>query len=190
MPPPFVRKAGQVVHYYYAKLVIAPSAGMAGNFGFIIDRYKALERGEIQMSDYDRELWIKETTPQALCAYCGGPGPLMADHIIPLSLSAPDSVHNLVRCCVACNGSKSDRDLVEWWDDTLLGRLGPAANSLPRVPAGLYLKLCFDWLKINNLLELPARDLYDLLPFRPRPGSSKPSGSSRQGRRPRGPRRS
>ena len=74
MPPPYVKKGGQVIHYYYSKLVIAPSSGMAGNFGFIIDRYKALERGYIQMSDYDRELWLKETTPQTTCAYCGAPG--------------------------------------------------------------------------------------------------------------------
>lgn len=186
MPPPYVKKEGQVIHYYYSKLVIAPSSGMAGNFGFIIDRYKALERGDIQMSDYDRELWLKETTPQSTCAYCGASGKLVADHIIPLAISGPDSVHNIVRACQDCNAGKSDRDLIEWWDSTHADRLGPASTSLPRLPAGIYLKFAYDWLKLHNRLELPAKDLGDLKPFQSgsgrdrTPSTASPPRRSRQ----------
>lgn len=165
MPPAYVKKTGQLIHYFYAKLVIAPSAGLAENYGFIIDRYKALESGKIGMSDYNRELWIKEVDHQSTCAYCGGSGPLVADHVVPLSVSGPNSMHNILRVCRDCNSSKSDRDLIEWWDDVHESRLGPAAVSLPRLAAGIYLKLAYDWHRVQNTLELPAHDLADLQPF-------------------------
>jgi hypothetical protein len=176
MPPPYVMKTGQVIHYYYAKLVIAPSAGHAGNYRFIIDRYKALESGEIQMSSYNRELWLKETEPQSTCAYCGGPGPLVADHVIPRAISGPDGMHNILRVCRDCNSTKSDTDLIEWWDTVQAPRSGAAGEALPRLAAGIYLKLAYDWHRVQNTLEMPAHDLADLRPFRnvggPRPPES------------------
>jgi hypothetical protein len=165
MPPAFVKKTGQLIHYYYAKLVIGPSAGLAGSYGFIIDRYKALETDQIQMSDYNRELWLKEIGPHDVCAYCGGPGPLVADHVIPLASAGPDSMHNILRVCPDCNATKSDRDLIERWDTVHSPRLGPASESLPRLAGGIYLKLAYDWHRVQNTLELPARSLEDLRPF-------------------------
>lgn len=180
MPPPFVKKTGQLIHYYYAKLVIGPSARLAGNYGFIIGRYKALESGEIQMSNYNRELWLKETEPQSTCAYCGGPGPLVADHVIPLAASGPEAMHNILRVCQDCNATKSDRDLIEWWDAVHSSRLGAAAESLPRLAAGIYLKLAYDWHKVQNTLESPAHELGDLRPFRT-PGKEPRSRSAGSG---------
>jgi hypothetical protein len=171
MPPPFVKKTGQVIHYYYAKLVIAPSAGQAGNYRFIIDRYKALESGEIQMSNYNRELWLKEIEPQSTCAYCGGPGPLVADHVIPRAISGPDAMHNILRVCADCNSTKSDRDLIEWWDTVLAPQMGAASEALPRLAAGVFLKLAYDWHRVQNTLETPAHGLRDLQPFRTAVGS-------------------
>lgn len=46
-PPPFVKTIRDVVYYYYAKPVIAPSAGLAGNYGFIVDRFKVLKAGKV-----------------------------------------------------------------------------------------------------------------------------------------------
>jgi hypothetical protein len=184
MPPTFVKKNGQLIHYYYAKLVIAPSAGLAGNHGFITNRFKALEAGQIQISNYDRELWLKETEPQSTCAYCGGPGPLVADHVIPLAISGPDAMHNILRVCRDCNSTKSDRDLIEWWNAVLAPRLGPASDSLPRLAAGIYLKLAYDWHRIHNTLEMPAHELTNLLPFR----TSETSRGPKTNDRPAGPR--
>jgi len=166
MPPSYVKKTGQLIHYYYAKLVIAPSAGLAGNFGFITDRYKALESGRIEMSNHNRELWLKETEPQSMCAYCNGPGPLVGDHVIPLAASGPDAMHNILRVCRDCNATKSDRDLIEWWNAVHGAKLGDASVGLPRLAAGVYLKIAYDWHRVNNTLETPARDLGDLQPFR------------------------
>lgn len=187
MPPPFVKKTGQVIHYYYAKLVIAPSAGLAGNYRFIIDRYKALESGEIQMSNYNRELWLKETEPQSTCAYCGGPGPLVADHVIPRAASGPDAMHNILRVCADCNSTKSDRDLIEWWEAVQAPRMGDASEALPRLAAGIYLKLAYDWHKVQNTLESPARDLGDLRPFMPAGRASRSEVSRFEGGTPSSP---
>ena len=63
MPPPYVKTVRDVIYYYYAKLVIAPSAGLKDNYGFIIDRFKALKAGKVSISDYDRELFHKEARP-------------------------------------------------------------------------------------------------------------------------------
>lgn len=175
MPPSYVKKTGQLIHYYYAKLVIAPSAGFAGNYGFITGRYKALESGQIEMSNYNRELWLKETEPQSMCAYCGGPGPLVGDHVIPLAASGPDAMHNILRVCRDCNATKSNRDLIEWWNTVQGPRLGDASVALPRLAAGIYLKLAYDWHRMNNSLETPARDLERLRPFMNSAGRSRGS---------------
>ncbi len=71
MPPPSIpRRVEDIIFYYYAKLVIAPSAGFKGNYGFIIDTYKRLKSGDIQMSDYERELLHIADMPNT-CAFCG-----------------------------------------------------------------------------------------------------------------------
>ncbi len=37
-----------------------------------------------------------------ICRYCGAKG-IQADHIIPRKRDGPDTLENLVACCVACN---------------------------------------------------------------------------------------
>lgn len=66
MPPRAVpKRVRDFILYYYAKLVIAPSAGEKGNYRFVMDRFKRLTSGEISMSDYDREIqklvWASKT---------------------------------------------------------------------------------------------------------------------------------
>lgn len=48
------------------------------------------------------------------CAYCGTSGPLVPDHVVPLSRGGPRSPENVVPACLACNASKGARTLVEW----------------------------------------------------------------------------
>lgn len=50
------------------------------------------------------------------CAYCGEHGPCTVDHIIPMASGGANTKENVVPACAACNGSKGDRDLVEWLD--------------------------------------------------------------------------
>ena len=89
MPPSFVKTISDTIYYYYAKLVIAPSAGLKGSYGFIVDRYKAIKGGRVSMSDYDRELFYKEAEPVKVCAYCGKELPLTQDHVVCCNIGDP-----------------------------------------------------------------------------------------------------
>ena len=42
MPPSYVKTIRQLIYWEYAKLM-AESAGLADNFGFIVNRYKTLD---------------------------------------------------------------------------------------------------------------------------------------------------
>ena len=40
------------------------------------------------------------------CGYCGGPGPLQADHRIPLSRGGTNFIENIIPACPRCNQRK------------------------------------------------------------------------------------
>lgn len=168
MPPPYVKTIEDVIYYYYAKLVIARSAGFEGNYKFITYTFKKLKRGEIKISDYDREIFKQMEEPQTKCQFCGCDGPLTKEHIIPLELSGPPGPHNVVFVCKKCNSSKGADDLIEWWQN----KLGKKLDELPRIPAAIYLKLCYDAHKMNHTLQSLCNDLKYLWPF----GKSKVHG--------------
>lgn len=130
---------GDFILYYYAKLVISPSAGEPHNYRFIIDRYKRLKAGEIRMSDYDRE--IQKLAQQAgRCVFCGTEGQTVPVEVIPQRLGGPVGIQNLVHACPGCAASKADKDLLAWWCD----ELGRDKDDLPRIPAGLFLKMAYE----------------------------------------------
>ena len=41
-----------------------------------------------------------------VCAYCGGPGPLEADHRVPLTRGGTNVIENILPACRSCNGRK------------------------------------------------------------------------------------
>jgi 5-methylcytosine-specific restriction endonuclease McrA len=41
-----------------------------------------------------------------VCAYCGGPGPLEADHRLPLARGGSNFIDNILPACRGCNGRK------------------------------------------------------------------------------------
>lgn len=41
-----------------------------------------------------------------VCAYCGGPGPLEADHRVPLARGGTNFIDNILPACRSCNGRK------------------------------------------------------------------------------------
>ncbi|MCX7975093.1 MAG: HNH endonuclease [Candidatus Aminicenantes bacterium] len=152
MPPPCVeRKIENIIFYYYAKLVIAPSAGFKKNYGFIINAYKKLVSGEILISDYEREL-LHMNENQNSCSFCGSKDcKLDTVHIVPRYYGIPPGIHNLVYACSKCAISKGEKDLVEWW----CKELGKPRDDIPRVPIGIYLKIAYDLNKINFSLKKP-----------------------------------
>jgi hypothetical protein len=150
---------GDFILYYYAKLVIAPSAGEPGNYRFIIDRYKRLKSGEIRMSDYDREIQKLAQQP-GLCVFCEKAGQTAPTEVIPRRLGGPVGIHNLVHACGACAKSKGEQELVRWW----CVDLGRDKDELPRIPAGLFLKLAYERHSVSFSLKEYCDNIRDLWP--------------------------
>lgn len=48
------------------------------------------------------------------CAYCGQPGELVKDHVVPLKRGGRHAIANILPACGPCNSHKSDLLLVEW----------------------------------------------------------------------------
>lgn len=159
MPPKYVRTVSDVIHYYYAWLVIAKAAGKMNEWGFIIYTYKKLKNGEISMADRDGEIRVQMRSDPK-CVYCGGKAD-SNDHVIPRNSEGPDKMQNVVRSCKSCNSSKKDHDLVHWW----INILGKGEDTLPRIPVGIYLKYSLDWHRVNDSLENLANSITDLKPF-------------------------
>ncbi|MBI3049869.1 MAG: hypothetical protein HYY76_16310 [Acidobacteria bacterium] len=147
------------IYYYYAKLVIAPSAGEAGNYRFIMDRYRRLKNGEIQMSDYDREIQRLAQTP-GLCVFCAARGHTVPMEVVPLALGGPVGIHNLVHACTSCDTSRQGLDLLSWW----CGKLGRDKDDLPPIPAGLFLKLAHERHTVAFTLASRCADIASLWP--------------------------
>ena len=55
--------------------------------------------------------------PDPTCAYCGKPGPLARDHVVPRARGGPDDATNIVMACRACNSAKGDQLPSEWLAD-------------------------------------------------------------------------
>ena len=49
------------------------------------------------------------------CAYCGKTTELQIDHVIPVSSSGPNVLHNIAPCCATCNASKKDKEVYAWY---------------------------------------------------------------------------
>ncbi len=146
------------IFYYYAKLVIAPSAGFAQNYRFIIHTYKKLKSADILMSSYERELLDLANT-QGRCAFCGTThGTFQLVHVVPRSYGVQPGMNNIVYACEECANSKDDKDLVKWWCQ----ELGKARDELPRIPIGLYLKIAYELHKITFSLKKRCNSLGDL----------------------------
>lgn len=159
MPSTFIpRKVEDFIFYYYAKFVIAPSAGFKGNYKFIIDTYKRLKSGEKNMSDYERELLYLAQRPD-ICSFCEASNvDVKPVQIVPNILGGPIGMHNLVNACSKCIESKKDKDLVKWWTQDLKR----SQNSLPRVPIGLYLKIAYELHTIKFTLKKKCERLEDI----------------------------
>lgn len=139
--------------------MIAPSAGFKGNYGFIIDTYKRLKSGEIQMSDYEREL-LHIVNMSNTCGFCGSKDVnCQTIHVVPRSKGVKPGMHNIVYACDDCAASKGEKDLVRWW----CGDLKKSRDKLPRVPLGLYLKIAYEIHTIKFSLKKSCQGLEKLL---------------------------
>jgi len=122
-----------------------------------MDRYKSLKTGGIRMSDYDHEIQLPAERPGE-CAFCGRMSDTFLTEVVPRRLGGPIGIHNLVQACRDCAKSKGDKDLMEWWCKDM----GRDKESLPRIPAGLFLKLAHERHAIGFALEKPFTDILDI----------------------------
>ena len=150
MPPAAVKTIRDLIYWQYAKL-IAKSAGRIKNYGFIMDRFKKLQSGEISWSGSIRE-YIKEQEIVGKCIYCGSSENLSVDHLIPSSRGGPESGDNAVTACKSCNSSRGDKGIYEWFE---LER----RNEIPRIVEGKYLKELYSLHEKNGTLDLDRKGL-------------------------------
>jgi hypothetical protein len=153
VPPEAVKTIRDLIFWQYAKL-IAKSAGQAGKFGFIMDRFKKLQSGDIEWSGAIRE-YIKEQEVVGRCIYCGSTKDLSVDHLIPRARGGPESGDNAVTACKSCNSSRGDKGIYEWFQ--LSGR-----NEVPRIVEGKYLKELYAVHERKGALDVDRKGLEKL----------------------------
>ncbi|MBN2379739.1 HNH endonuclease [candidate division WOR-3 bacterium] len=153
MPPKVVKTVRDLIFWQYAKL-IARSAGMGKQYGFIMKTFKDLQTGRKSWSDVTRE--DLKMVDESSCAYCGSAEDLTWDHIIPQKIKAPEDckvheIHNLVKCCRKCNSSKGGRDVFTWFGKE-------RRNEIPRLVEGKLLKLLYECHGCRGTLECSDLD--------------------------------
>lgn len=82
-PRSAVKSVRDLICWEYACL-IAEGAGFAGNYGFVMSRFKKLKSGEMSWSGTMRD-FLKQMEKGPSCIYCGATETLTADHIVPSS---------------------------------------------------------------------------------------------------------
>jgi hypothetical protein len=154
MPPSAVKTIRDLLYWQYSKL-ISESAGIGKNqFGFIMNRFKKLQSGEIEWSGSIQE-YIREREMQNQCIYCGATENLSYDHLAPRSKGGPDTPDNVVMACRECNSSKGGRGLYEWF------KLDKR-NEVPRIAEGKYLKLLYHLHEEKGDLDIGREELETL----------------------------
>ena len=140
-----------LIYWQYAKIISNSAGAGKTNYGFIMDRFKKLQSGDIQWSSSIRE-YVKEHEKPNQCVYCGTGGSLTLEHMLPRARNGPDIPENAVWVCASCNSKKGSKRLYEWYG--LEGR-----NTLPRIAEGKYLKLLHSLHEVKGTLDAVPSDL-------------------------------
>lgn len=160
MPPSTVKTIEDLIFWQYSK-IISKSAGMGKkNYGFIMDRFKKLQSGEIEWSTSIRE-YVKEKEKENECIYCGTKSSnLTLEHLLPTSRGGPDISDNAVMVCQSCNSQKGSKRPYEWFYDEY--DFDKAKYDMPRIVEGKYLKLLHELHEENGTLDLHVDELAEL----------------------------
>ncbi len=159
MPPAIVKSVCDLIYWQYAK-IIAQSAGIGKkDYGFVMNRFKQLRQGEIFWNEI-RE-YVKERGSSSVCIFCGAKANLTLEHLLPQKYNGPNIEKNLVWICKSCNSSKGARRLYEHF--AIRSGVEAAKYDVPRIAEGKYLKLAFETLKENNMLEVTQTQLPSLV---------------------------
>lgn len=68
-----------------------------------------------------------------VCAYCGSPGKLTQDHVVPIKKGGGHTYSNVVPACTRCNCSKKDSDLGQFLSSLIDRRVIITLPDLPTV---------------------------------------------------------
>ena len=149
VPPSVVKNIRDLIFWQYAK-IIAESAGFGKkNYAFVMTKFKQLQEGEIFWNEI-RE-YVKEREKKDECIFCGAKTNLTIDHMMPRCFDGPDDEKNVIWVCKECNSSKGGKRLYEFW--TIKKGLKGAKYEVPRIAEGKYLKLVYEVLNDNSLLD-------------------------------------
>ncbi len=155
MPPAVVKSVKDLIYWQYAK-IIAESAGIGKkDYGFVMNKFKQLKQGEILWNEI-RE-YVKEKEYQTECIFCGATTNLTLEHLLPQKYNGPNVEKNLVWICKSCNSKKGSKRLYEYF--AIQAGVEAAKYEVPRIAEGKYLKLAFETLEENSLLEISATQL-------------------------------
>lgn len=152
---------GDWFFWCYSNLSMAHSAKRDGKekyepFHHMIKNkmYNELRNGKKQIASFFEDERVK--LENHCCFYCGSTEDLTLDHLIPRESGGSDSGDNIVFACQSCNSSKSDNNLITFYSEK--GELPPL------LVLRKYLKIVYQFLKENDLLEKPYVDMKKLLP--------------------------
>jgi len=150
MPPSAIKTVKDLIFWQYAK-VISDSAGFGKrNWGFVMSKFKQLQKGDIFWNEI-RE-YVKEREKSDECILCGSKNELTIDHLLPRLYNGPDDEKNIVWVCRNCNSSKGSRRPYEFY--TYKEGIEGAKYGLPRIAEGKYLKFAFEVLDKKGLLNV------------------------------------
>ena len=151
MPPKYVHTIREELLYEYAKLMSRTVFRGKLNYGFITDRFKALQSGEITMSGTIRE-WQREQELPKECVFCKSYQNLSMDHLIPRIRGGKDIADNIVWSCRPCNTSRGEKGIYAW-----LGL--KKKDNLHRLVAGKYLKELYSLHKEQGTLSISKNEI-------------------------------
>lgn len=149
MPLAAVNTHRDLICYEYARL-IAAAADMERDDGFVMDRMRKLESGDIRMCDVVGEARDRVEAGFETCIYCGSAEDLTPDHLIPVSDGAPDVTGNRVPACRACTDGKGDRDVITWYRER--------DARIPRFIWGRFLHLTYETCREEGILDDPLSE--------------------------------
>jgi len=155
----------ELIFYSYANLAMAHSAiekkqekyAML-NYMIRAKLFKGLKNGSMNMKSIFDDEKINLNTG-SICNYCGSHDNLSLDHIFPKKHGGLDMAENLIFACRSCNISKGKKDLMEW--------MNSRRQFLPLMIIRRYLKLTFNYCRLNELLDKKVEEIEELaLPFK------------------------
>lgn len=124
--------------------------------------YKRYKDGVYHITDLFRFNEGKLKADNKYCWYCGkevsSADDLTMDHIFPKSKGGDNSIDNIFLVCKACNSSKKDKDLIDWFFEKY--------EFIPMYFVTHYLKLIYLFAEKHELMGKHREELGKMnLPF-------------------------